>query len=322
MTINNRIGEALEILAALGFPKGQLNERSALTLLALLDLKPVESWDLAQSPLRGITPIMEFMEQQYGKKYAPNTRETVRRQTVHQFLDAGLIVVNPDNPERPVNSPKTAYQIEETALELLRTYGSSDWDKNVRTYLASVETLKKRYAQEREMARIPITIEGDVKTLSPGGHNILIAKIVSEFADRFTPAGKLIYVGDTDEKFAHFNEASLTALGVTIDAHGKMPDVIVLFTEKNWFVLIEAVTSHGPINPKRKTELENLFKGSTIPLVMVTAFLSRKAMAEYLSDIAWETDVWVAEEATHLVHFNGQHLLQAYSTNQSISQSE
>lgn len=221
-----------------------------------------------------------------------------------------------------MNSPKTAYQIEESALELLRTYGSSDWDKNVRTYLASVETLKQRYAQEREMARIPITIEGDIKTLSPGGHNVLISKIVSEFASRFTPAGKLLYVGDTDEKFAHFNEASLTALGVTIDAHGKMPDVIVHFTEKNWLVLIEAVTSHGPINPKRKTELEKLFKGSTIPLVMVTAFLSRKAMAEYLSDIAWETDVWVAEEATHLVHFNGQHLLQAYSTNQSISEAQ
>ena len=322
MTIDNRINQALEILAALGFPKGQLNERSALTLLALLDLKPAESWDLAKSPLRGITPIMEFMEQQYSKKYAPNTRETVRRQTVHQFLDAGLIVVNPDNPERPVNSPKTAYQIEESALELLRTYSSYDWDKNVRTYLASIETLKQRYAQEREMARIPITIEGDVKTLSPGGHNVLISKIVSEFASRFTPAGRLLYVGDTDEKFAHFNEASLTALGVTIDAHGKMPDVIVHFTQKNWLVLIEAVTSHGPINPKRKAELEKLFQGSTIPLVMVTAFLSRKAMAEYLSDIAWETDVWVAEEATHLVHFNGQHLLQAYSTNQRISESE
>lgn len=322
MTIDNRIEQALEILAALGFPRGQLNERSALTLLALLDIKPTESWDVAKSPLRGITPIMEFMEQQYGKKYAPNTRETVRRQTVHQFLDAGLIVVNPDNPERPVNSPKTAYQIEESALELLRTYGSSDWDKNVRTYLASVETLKQRYAQEREMARIPITIEGNVKTLSPGGHNVLISKIVTEFASRFTPAGRLLYVGDTDEKFAYFNEAALTALGMTIDAHGKMPDVIVHFTEKNWLVLIEAVTSHGPINPKRKTELEHLFKSSTIPLVMVTAFLSREAMAEYLSDIAWETDVWIAEEATHLVHFNGQHLLQAYSTNERISESQ
>jgi len=90
---------------------------------------------------------MKFMAQQYGKKYAPNTRETVRRQTVHQFLDAGLIVVNPDSPERPVNSPKTAYQIEESALELLRTYDTSDWDKNLSAYLASLETLKQRYAQ-------------------------------------------------------------------------------------------------------------------------------------------------------------------------------
>ena len=322
MTIKNRIDESLEILAALGFPKGQLNERSALTLLALLDLKPKDAWESAKSPLRGITPIMEFMEQQYGKNYAANTREAVRRQTVHQFLDAGLIVVNPDSPERPVNSPKTAYQIEDSALELLRTYDSSDWEKNVRTYIASVETLKKRYAQEREMARIPIIIEGEVKTLSPGGHNVLIAKIISEFAARFTPGGRLLYVGDTDEKFACFNEASLTALGVTIDAHGKMPDVIIHFTEKNWLVLIEAVTSHGPINPKRKTELKNLFRSSTVPLVMVTAFLSRKAMAEYLSDISWETDVWVAEDATHLVHFNGENLLQAYSKNENICESE
>lgn len=103
------------------------------------------------------------------------------------------------------------------------------------------------------MARISITIEGEVKTLSPRRHNVLIAKIISEFAARFTPAGTLLYVGDTDEKFAYFNEASLTALGVTVDAHGKMPDVIIHFTEKDWLVLIEAVTSHGPINPKRKT---------------------------------------------------------------------
>ena len=154
------------------------------------------------------------------------------------------------------------------------------------------------------MARIAVTIEGEIKTLSPGGHNVLIGKIISEFAARFTPGGRLLYIGDTDEKFAYFNEVSLTALGVTIDAHGKMPDVIIQFTEKNWLVLIEAVTSHGQINPKRKTELENLFRSSIVPLVMVTAFLSRKAMAEYLSDISWETDVWVAEDATHLVHFN------------------
>ncbi len=312
IVIKSRIDEALKILTALGLPRSQLNERSALTLLALLDLKPTDPWQSAVSPLMGITPMMDFMAQYYGKTYKPNTRETVRRQTVHQFLDAALIVANPDNPSRPINSPKTVYQIEESALELLRTYGTDEWEKSIRTYLASVETLKKRYAQEREMSRIPIVIEGQVKTLSPGGQNILVEKIINEFAPRFTPSGKLIYVGDTDEKFAHFDEAALINLGVAVDSHGKMPDVIIHFMKNDWLVLIEAVTSHGPINPKRKKELETLFKDARIPLVMVTTFLSRKAMVEYLAEIAWETDVWVAEDATHLIHFNGESLLQAY----------
>ncbi|MBD2611799.1 Eco57I restriction-modification methylase domain-containing protein [Nostoc punctiforme FACHB-252] len=310
--IKSRIDEALQILRQLGFPRRQLNERSALTLLALFDLKPTDSWNLATSPLMGITPIMDFMSQHYGKTYKPNTRETVRRQTVHQFLDAALIVANPDNLSRPINSPKTVYQIEESALELLRTYGTNEWEKSISTYLASIETFKKQYAQEREMSRIPIVIAGEIKTLSPGGQNILIEKIINDFAPRFTPGGKLIYVGDTDEKFTHFDEAALTDLGVTIDSHGKMSDVIIHLTTNNWLVLIEAVTSHGPINAKRKKDLESLFKGVKIPLVMVTTFLSRKAMVEYLPEIAWETDVWVAEDATHLIHFNGEHLLQAY----------
>ncbi|MDZ7957438.1 MAG: BsuBI/PstI family type II restriction endonuclease [Aulosira sp. DedQUE10] len=315
LIIKNRIDEALQILIELGLPRAQLNERSALTLLALLDLKPNDPWSAATSPLIGITPMMEFMAQYYGKSYKPNTRETVRRQTVHQFLDAALIITNPDAPERPINSPKTVYQIEESVLELLRTYGTPEWQKSIHTYLASVETLKKRYAQEMKLARIPIMIEGKVKTLSPGGQNILIEKIINEFAPQFTPGGRLIYVGDTDEKFAHFNEDALRDLGITVDSHGKMPDAIIHYLNNNWLVVIEAVTSHGPINPKRKQELEALFADIKIPLVMVTTFLSHKAMVEYLADIAWETDVWVAEDATHLIHFNGEYLLQAYQRN-------
>ena len=312
--IKSRIDQALNILEQLEFPKAQRNERSALTLLALLNLKPNDKWESAASPLMGITPMMEFMAQYYGKNYKPNTRETVRRQTIHQFLDAALIVANPDESNRPINSPKTVYQIEESALELLRSYGNPEWKKMIKTYLASIQSLKDRYATEREMSRIPILIEGEIKTLSPGGQNVLIEKIITERAPRFTPGGRLIYVGDTDEKFAHFDKSIFANLGITIDYHGKMPDVIIHFTANNWLILIEAVTSHGPINPKRKKELETLFKSSKIPLVMVTAFLSRKAMVGYLTEIAWETDVWVAEDVTHLIHFNGQHLLQLYQS--------
>nr|MBA2519748.1 adenine methyltransferase [Chloroflexia bacterium] len=254
------------------------------------------------------TQLMGFFTEHYGKTYAPNTRETVRRQTVHQFRDAGLILENPDEPARPVNSGKTVYQIEQSALELLRSFGTEEWDTGLRAYLASVETL-----QEREMVRIPIRIDADhTITLSPGGQNILIEQIVDEFASRFTPSGRLLYIGDADEKFAHFDQAALTALGVTIGAHGKMPDVIIHHTEKDWLVLVEAGTSHGPINPKRYQELKQLFGSSRAGLVFVTAFLTRRAMVEYLPEISWETDVWVAESSDHLIHFNGERFLGPY----------
>lgn len=308
-----RIDEALSILRDFGLPREQQNERSALTLLGLLDLKPDMPWSDAKDPLMGITPMMEFFEANYGKKYAPNTRETVRRQTVHQFLDAGIVVINPDNPERPTNSPFAVYQIEAGLLKLLRTYGTKEWENGLKTYFASAETLKKKYAQEREMKRIPIQVaKGKTITLSPGGQNILVARVIKDFCEFFTPGGTLAYVGDTDEKFAHFDESLFKSLGITVEAHGKMPDVIVYMEQKNWLVLIEAVTSHGPVNPKRRGELKVLFKDSRAGLVFVTAFLDRQAMVRYLNDISWETEVWVADAPTHLIHFNGERFLGPY----------
>lgn len=308
-----RMQEALDVLQALGFPRQQRNERSALTLLALLNLKSGTPWAKAGNPLCGITPMMDFFRQHYGKDYAPNSRETVRRQTVHQFLDAGLIVRNPDDPTRPTNSDKTVYQVDQSALELLRTFGTKRWDKNLRTYLASVETLQKKYAKERDMSRIPLRFpDGRTLTLSPGGQNVLIKHVVEDFAPRFTPGGKPVYVGDTDEKFAYFDRGALAELGVAVDPHGKMPDVIIHHTAKDWLVLVEAVTSHGPINAKRHQELTQLFGESTAGLVFVTAFLDRKAMVQYLSEMSWETEVWVADEPGHLIHFNGERFLGPY----------
>jgi len=163
------------------------------------------------------------------------------------------------------------------------------------------------------MTRIPVTLaSGKIIMLSPGGQNILVKQILDEFVDRFTPAGKLLYVGDTDEKFAYFDAEGLADLGVKIELHGKIPDVIVHHTAKDWLVLIEAVTSHGPIDPKRRAELKRLFGKSRAGLVFVTAFLTRKAMIEYLDAISWETEVWVAESPTHMIHFNGERFLGPY----------
>ncbi|MDD5233978.1 MAG: BsuBI/PstI family type II restriction endonuclease [Syntrophales bacterium] len=308
-----KIKEALAILNDLGFPKQQQNERSALTLLSLLDLKPDSKWKDATDPLMGITPMMDFFHENYGKKYAPNTRETVRRQTVHQFLQAALIVANPGKPSRPTNSPKAVYQIEPSALKLLRGFGTPGWKKHLQSYISTVQTLKKLYAREREMRRLPVKLtDGQEIRLSPGGQNILVKKIIDDFCPLFTPDGCVIYVGDTKTKWAYFDLEALTALGLKIEGHGKMPDVMVYYSEKNWLILIEAVTSHGPVNPKRRQELKNLFSGSTAGLVFVTAFIDRKSLMKFLNDISWETEVWIAESPTHLIHFNGERFLGPY----------
>jgi len=113
-------------------------------------------------------------------------------------------------------------------------------------------------------------------------------------------------------KWACFDSDALLRLGVNIKEHGKMPDVVVYYSEKNWLVLIEAVTSHGPVNPKQRQELKVLFSGPMAGLVFVTAFLARKAMVKYLNDISWATEVSIAESPTHLIHFNDERFLGPY----------
>jgi hypothetical protein len=195
------VEEALAALTALGMPAEQQNERSALTLLALLGLTPEQDWPAASDPRMGVTPIITFCNSHYGTSYQPNTRESFRKATLHQFLHAGLVLINPDDPTRPTNSGRTVYQIERSVLELLRVYGTAQWEADLSVYLASAETLRDKYAQERAMARIPVTLAGGrTITLSPGGQNVLIEQIIREFAPRFTPGGLVLYIGDTDEK--------------------------------------------------------------------------------------------------------------------------
>jgi adenine-specific DNA-methyltransferase len=172
--MQQKIEEALIILNELGMPRSQRNERSALTLLALLALKPGDQWAQASAPLMGITPIMDFIRDHFAKSYAPNTRETIRRQTMHQFVQAGIAVMNPDDPGRPINSPRWVYQISQEVLDLVRGFRHSDWQASVKRHLKEHGTLAERYARAREMLKVPLTIQDREFTLSPGVHSKLI----------------------------------------------------------------------------------------------------------------------------------------------------
>lgn len=170
------------------------------------------------------------------------------------------------------------------------------------------------YANERKQNRIPVEIaSGQKVTFSPGEHSQLIKAIIEEFASRFAPESVLVYANDTGDNCSYFDSSLLSKLDVDIGSHGKMPDVVLHYTAKNWLLLVEAVTSQGPINEMRHEELAKLFKGSSAGLVYVTAFPDRSLMSRYLGDIAWKTEVWVADSPSHLIHFNGTRFLGPYS---------
>lgn len=313
MSIETKTAEARELLHALGMDDERSNERSAWVLLALLALHPDDPWSKAANPMLGTRATMDWIRDEYGQDYAANTRETVRRFTLHQFAEAQLVVQNPDRPDRPVNSPKWNYQVTNEALSVIRLYGTSNFAPALKDYLAAAPGLKAQYAAAREMNRIPITLpDGSPFTLSPGGQNVLIKQMVEEFCPRFTPGGEIVYIGDADAKWALFEDARLAGLGVTVDHHGKMPDLVVYMPDKDWLVLMEAASSHGPVDSKRHGELAALFKDCTAGLVYVSCFPDRKEMRKYLTTIAWETDVWCAEDPTHLIHFNGTRFLGPY----------
>lgn len=311
--ITEKVEQARDLLTRLGMDEIRSNERSARTLLALLRLKPADPWSSAANPMLGIDAIRDWIGEHYGFTYATGSRETIRKQTLHQFIEALLITENPDRPDRPINSPQWNYQITTEALAIIQMYGSPEFETALARYLAIVPGLKKRYAAARALNRIPVTVPGGKPfQLSPGGQNVLIKQIIEEFCPRFTPGGELLYVGDADDKWALFEADRLAGLGVTVNQHGKMPDVVVYLPGKDWLVLMEAASSHGPVDFSRRGELAGLFSNANPGLVYVSCFPDRRTMRRYLNEIAWETDAWCAEDPTHMIHFNGERFLGPY----------
>jgi hypothetical protein len=260
----------------------------------------------------GVTPIMDWVKTHYGKEWKPNTRETVRRRTIHQFMQAAIVVQNPDKV-RPINSPDTNYQVEPEFLALAKSYGAKDYDLRLKGFQAAQTGLTEKYAKRRDMNKVPVRLkEGQEIKLSAGEHSKLIKEIVEQFAPRFIPGGELVYVGDTANKTGYYDKDQLNSLGVVVDDHGKMPDAIFHYKEKKWLVLAEAVTSHGPVDSKRHQELETLFQDAECGLVYVSTFPDRRTFTKYVESISWETEVWVADNPEHLIHFNGARFLGPY----------
>lgn len=307
--------EGISILKAFGLPRAQQNERSALTLLALLDLKENNRWNEAKPRIIRIHDIMVFIQQNYGKQYAENTRETIRRQTLHQFEQAALVVRNPDDPSRPTNSPNNVYMVSDEALEAIKKFGTPQWENALQAFVKIKGKLIDLYDKRRKDLYSSAKLsDGTAIYFTPGKHNELQISVLKEFRPRFCPDSKIVYVGNAARKMLQVDKKLLSGLDIPITQHDKLPDVLLYDEKKRLLFLIEAVTSHGPLSPKRQVELEKTLKDCKAKRVYISAFPDFHEFKRHIDNIAWETEIWIGSNPDHMIHFNGPKFLTVYNS--------
>lgn len=300
-----KMEDAKEILSMLVVPVAQQSGLCCNVLVALAGLKAADDWSTVDNQWIRIHDIIVFLRDNYDIDYAENSRETIRKQALHHFRNAAFIEDN----GKATNSPNYRYRLTGEMVELLTSFGKETWPVNLYTFRANHETLVSQYEKKRSFTKIPVRINNKEFSFSTGEHNQLQKAIIEEFAPRFAPQSQCLYVGDTIEKDLVKDETKLRELGFTITLHDKMPDVVLYMADRDWLLFVEAVTSVGPMSPKRIKEIEAMTQGVSSEKIYVTAFLDFKTFKKFSAELAWETEVWIADIPDHMIHFNGDRFL-------------
>ena len=303
--MDKKIEETREFLQTIGMPKAQQADICCYVILAMAGIKPDMSWSEATNEWIRIHDIIQFVNTFYGMSYAENSRETFRKQALHRFRTAALIEDN----GKATNSPNYRYRLTEETIKILRTMETPAWKEAIKRFLCYHEKLIDLYASKKKMTMMPVNINGESFKFSAGKHNELQKAIIEEFAPRFAPNSECLYVGDTIEKDLVKNVEKLKELGFEITLHDKMPDVVLYREDKNWIYFVESVTSVGPMDPKRILEITEMTKDVTAGKIFVTAFLDFKTYKKFAEELAWETEVWIAEMPEHMIHLNGDRFM-------------
>jgi hypothetical protein len=286
-------------------PKKQQADLCAYTLLALANVFSEDGWACATNEYIRIHDVIVFIHEKFGVAYAENSRETFRKQAMHPFRTAALIEDN----GKATNSPNYKYRLTSETLALIQSYKTSRWDDELAAFKQKHDSLEIKYASKKALQKMPIRLDDTEFSLSAGKHNELQKAIIDEFKPRFAPNSKGLYLGDTTDKYLYLDAVTLEELGITITLHDKLPDIILYDEEKDWIYLIEAVTSVGPMSPRRIIEINEITAGSKSGKIFVTAFPDRKTFKKFYEELAWDTEVWIAENPDHLVHLNGDRFL-------------
>lgn len=316
--IQKLINTTLYILDTFGVPLDSTPrrlERMAIAFLASGDIKKVADFKKAKGLNSGYglktRDIITYVNNHFGENISSGSYDDIRRKDLKLLTVAEVVLQS--SPHSATNDSTRGYSINPTYAELLRAFGSNNWEKTVSEKLKNIEPLSKKLKREREIAKVNVILpSGGELTFSAGEHNDLQKAIIEDFLPRYGHGAEVLYVGDTSDKYLYLEKDKLEKLNFFEISHEELPDVIAYSKKKNWLYLIEAVHSSGPISELRLIQLQKLTKNCKADLVYVTAFLNRPKFRQFMTDIAWETEVWIADNPDHLVHFNGDKFLGPY----------
>lgn len=313
------VNEALDVLSGLGVPLTDLSprrlEKMAMAFLAVLGVTASKGWRSAadRDSGRSVTTreVIAFINDSFGESISPGAYDDIRRKDLLLPVEAGIVV--PTRPDAARNAPSRGYALEPELGEVVRAFGTDEFDSRLAAAMDGREALAERLAATRALTRVPIAVgEGAELEFGPGEHNQLIKAVIEDFLPLYGRGARVLYVADAEDRRGFQDEAELERLRFFALEHGELPDVVAYSEEKNWLYVIEAVHSAGPISPIRHARLRDLLADAAAQAVFVTAFLDRRAFRRFVAEIAWETEVWIAAEPEHLIHFDGERFLGPY----------
>ena len=310
------INEALDILESVGIPLDTKSERGlermAVCFLAVASV--TDDWEKASDKSHFKTrEIIAIVNKNFEEKISSGSYDDIRRKDLKLLVIADLVLNSSDNLSAATNDPTRGYSLNPAFKNLIINYGTKYWDKELKTFNNNKPSLAELLERRRNFEKIPVTLpNGKPLQLSLGEHNVLQKEIIEQFLPRFGKDCEVLYIGDTSNKMLHIEKESLNELNFFKLSHDELPDIVAISKKNNWLYLIEAVHSSGSMSEIRVHELKKLLKECKAELIFVTAFLTRADFRKWTMDIAWETEVWIADNPDHLIHFNGHKFLGAY----------
>ncbi|MCA9996371.1 MAG: hypothetical protein KDE56_11520 [Anaerolineales bacterium] len=318
--VQELINQALYILDSFGIPiEGKSSrqiERMAIAFLALCDVKTNSDWPSAKSLDNNYAlktrDVIDYVNSHFGESLSRGSYDDIRRKDLKHLALAGIVVS--DRPEAAKNDPNRAWGINPEYVGLIRTSLQENWIVSVEEFFKLKPQLREQLSSQRDIHKTPIKLPSGTKlSFGPGQHNQLQKAIIEEFFPRYGFGANVIYVGDAAHKFLHYDEGMANGLGLAKLDHSELPDIVAYSAMKNWLYLVEAVHSSGPITTERIIALKPFLENCAADVIYITAFLNRSAFRKFVGEIAWETEVWIASEPDHLIHFNGNKFLGPYT---------